>query len=176
MFSFQNIWSYYPFFYNHNKYNMKSKIVNHYSDNFSKILLTPIIDLNAFLPNFSQFDPDKLFNKDNNIVNILRCCNLENNFEYLYHFMNISEKKEESIDYEISQQKQNIFKLINKIFYEKIHNNLLDKEKKNENDETIIIDYIFNNYINTIKYNINLNKIKNHQYSSCLIKIGYHVR
>ena len=62
LFSFKGVWSKEEFFYDL-KYHLKYKLVNHLTEDFSKILLTPILDLDYYLPIFSQFQNDNLFRK-----------------------------------------------------------------------------------------------------------------
>ena len=60
LFSFKGIWSKEEFFYD-SKYHLKYKLVNHLTEDFSKILLTPILDLDYYLPIFSYFQNENLF-------------------------------------------------------------------------------------------------------------------
>ena len=62
LFSFRGIWSKEEFFYDL-KYHLKYKLVNHLTEDFSKILLTPILDLDYYLPIFSYFQNENLFRK-----------------------------------------------------------------------------------------------------------------
>ena len=62
LFSFRHIWSKEELFYTESK--LKHKLVNHYSTEFSKVLMTPILDIHSYLPEFSGFDPKDLFYKD----------------------------------------------------------------------------------------------------------------
>ena len=61
LFSFRHIWSKEDLFYTEGL--LKQKLVNHYSNEFSKVLLTPILDIHSYLPSFSEFDPKDLFYK-----------------------------------------------------------------------------------------------------------------
>ena len=50
---------------------IKYKLINHYTKSFMKPLLAPILDINYYLPDFSGFDPSKIFNqKDEFIVDM----------------------------------------------------------------------------------------------------------
>ena len=62
LFSFRHIWSKEELFYTEG--HLKHKLVNHYSTEFSKVLMTPILDIHSYLPEFSGFDPKDLFYKD----------------------------------------------------------------------------------------------------------------
>ena len=45
MFKFRGIWSYEDFFYDNKKYKLKYKLLNHYTNDFTKIFMTPITDI-----------------------------------------------------------------------------------------------------------------------------------
>ena len=55
MFKFRGIWSYEDFFYDYKKYKLKYKILNHYTNDLTKIMMTPITDIDYYLPKFSKF-------------------------------------------------------------------------------------------------------------------------
>ena len=58
LFKFKGIWSYEDFFYDTKKYKLKYKLLNHLTNDFTKIFMTPIIDIDYYLPKFSQFKGD----------------------------------------------------------------------------------------------------------------------
>ena len=50
---------------------IKYKLINHYTKSFMKPLLVPILDIHYYLPDFSGFNPDTIFNsKEKFIVNM----------------------------------------------------------------------------------------------------------
>ena len=50
---------------------LKYKLINHYTKSFMKPILVPILDIHYYLPDFSGFNPDKIFNiKDKFIVDM----------------------------------------------------------------------------------------------------------
>ena len=55
LFKFKGIWSYEDFFYDTKKYKLKYKLLNHLTNDFTKIFLTPISDIDYYLPKFGQF-------------------------------------------------------------------------------------------------------------------------
>ena len=65
LFTFKGIWSTEEFFYS-SKFEMKYKLLNHYTEDFAKILLTPIVDLDYYLPTFSEFQTETLFRTPEN--------------------------------------------------------------------------------------------------------------
>ena len=62
-FSWLGFWSDKKLFYEDNE-KLKQKIINHYSKNYMKIFLTPILDISYYLPDFSGFNPKTLFNTE----------------------------------------------------------------------------------------------------------------
>ena len=77
LFSWRSFWSQKNIFYTHPE-NLKLKIKNHFTKEMTKILLSPILDIDYYYPPFKKFKTEKLFNKDDikykinlNIENIL---------------------------------------------------------------------------------------------------------
>ena len=80
LFSWNGYWSDKTLFYHDNNSNnsnmnykskIKYKLVNHYTKSFMKPLLVPILDINYYLPDFSGFNPENIFNeKEKFIVNM----------------------------------------------------------------------------------------------------------
>ena len=62
-FSWRGFWSKRDNFFN-NISSFKVKLINHYTKNFMKPILEPIIDVSYYLPEFSGFDPKNLFLND----------------------------------------------------------------------------------------------------------------
>ena len=62
-FSWRGLWSDRKMFFGENGPNFKLKLVNHYTKNFMKPILAPILDMKYYLPAFSSFDDSKLFRK-----------------------------------------------------------------------------------------------------------------
>ena len=66
-FSWRGFWSDQKMFFREGGPNFKLKLVNHYTKNFMKPILVPILDMQYYLPTFSKFTPEKLFkDKDSN--------------------------------------------------------------------------------------------------------------
>ena len=61
LFSFRGIWSTKEFFYSKKKYKLKYRLINHLNQDLTRVLLTPIIDVNYYLPCFSRFNDKELF-------------------------------------------------------------------------------------------------------------------
>ena len=64
LFSWGGFWSDRYLFFKHPEY-LKLKVKNHFTREMTRPLLTPVLDINYYLPNFAKFDKNKLFNKDN---------------------------------------------------------------------------------------------------------------
>ena len=65
-FTFNGMWSDRELFYQYvNDDIIKYKVMNHYSKNLMRPLLTPIFDIKYYLPEFNHFDTKKLFMSDN---------------------------------------------------------------------------------------------------------------
>ena len=62
LFSWRGFWSERYLFYKHPEY-LKFKIKNHLTKEMTKILLTPILDIEYYMPIFSKFDTKNLFNE-----------------------------------------------------------------------------------------------------------------
>ena len=76
LFSFTGIWSVKDFFYNKKKYRLKYRLLNHMNDDFTRVLLTPIIDVDYYLPQFSKYNPGKLFRKKTEYKSICKVADL----------------------------------------------------------------------------------------------------
>ena len=149
LFSFKGIWSNEEYFYNP-KYHLKYKIVNHYTQDFTKILITPIFDLDYYLPSFSDFQIENLFRvPDNNKIPV-------------YHLVDLS--------FALLKNPQNIYHNNNN---KEISNNKIDVDNIKEVTEKIIIDekeaikedkiITENNGPNAIKSMTNENNVANNK-------------
>lgn len=66
LFSWNSTWSDHKIFYKETK-KIREKLINHYTKDFGMTILTPILDIKYYLPNFSQFQTQNLFiNNENN--------------------------------------------------------------------------------------------------------------
>ena len=69
LFSWRGAWSNKYLFFTHPEY-LKLKIKNHYTKEMVKPVLTPVLDIVYYLPNFKSFRIEKLFNSSNYFYNI----------------------------------------------------------------------------------------------------------
>jgi len=63
IFSWRGMWSDYDVFYN-NPEKLKLKILNHYTSQLSRPILSPLLDLNYYVPKFTKFNLENLFIKN----------------------------------------------------------------------------------------------------------------
>ena len=70
-FSWRGLWSDWKIFFGEHGPNVKLKLANHYTNNFMRPILVPILDIKYYLPDFSHFDTNKLFkNEDEKIFQL----------------------------------------------------------------------------------------------------------
>ena len=69
LFSWTGFWSNKYLFFEHPEY-LKLKIKNHYTKEMIKPLLSPVLDVNYYLPNFKKFNKNNLFYENNYDYNI----------------------------------------------------------------------------------------------------------
>ena len=122
LFIFKGIWSKQEFYYDKKNYQLKYKIFNHLTEEFMKLFLTPIIDINYYLPKFSSFNTKELFrinkdNKNNDIPSLERIADLSSDI--------IEENIDnEPINIKIEEENENIN-----------DNNIKEEDKKNEENK-----------------------------------------
>jgi len=64
------MWSDRELFYKYDNNDIiKYKVMNHYSKNLMRPILTPIFDIRYYLPEFNDFDTNNLFLKNNSKEN-----------------------------------------------------------------------------------------------------------
>ena len=67
LFSWNGLWSNKELFYGDNNLNkIKYKIINHYTNSLMRPLISPILDINYYLPEFTQYKKENLFIDKNN--------------------------------------------------------------------------------------------------------------
>ena len=180
LFSFLGIWSNEEFFYNKDKYELKYKLVNHLSEDFTRVLFKPILNIDYYLPEFSRFNYDKLFRKSENKFPIYYSTDLS--FYVKEHKEPLlkdedeeeeEEKKVEEIKKEEEKEKDN--KIINEA--ENNYNILYDiKLKDYKNLENIIINKEILEEDTTNKLYVDFLKQKFPSNSeACLIKNAFHI-
>ena len=158
-FSWRGFWSKRENFYK-NISSFKLKLINHYTKNFMKPILKPIIDISYYLPEFSGFNPKDLFlpENDNKIFKLNMDLDKVLKITEQNISSNIKEKEETEENYLV-----NIYKKSNPILYQKllkISNNLeFGKEEE--------FSYVERD---TSK------EIKKKYFLSCLVKTSHHIK
>ena len=81
-----------------NKYILKYKLINHYGRIPLRPIISPIYDINSYLPRFNLFNKDNLFIEKEEGKNIIAIMNLDMeqifNDDNSYSFLNLSETEE----------------------------------------------------------------------------------
>ena len=171
MFKFRGIWSYEDFFYDTKKYKLKYKLLNHYTNDFTKILMTPIADIDYYLPKFSKFKGE-IFRNELSEASLIP----------ITKFVDINFSKNKNNNYIHPQIQKNIIENeseINPVYElnEEYYNYLKEKEIKNE--EKYENDFNPKDYEIFTKF-IEKNHLKNKgqciHCDACLVKLSSHIR
>ena len=178
LFSWNGFWSDKTLFLTHPEY-LKFKIKNHFCRDMSKILLSPILDLKYYLPNFSKFDVSNLFNKEDYKYYI--CMDVD-------EILKISDKKEEKNNNDKKMIKYNShdFNYLESL-YKNQYNNLWDIyythliEENNENENTDINNIsskeVFELLLQRKLNSINEENVQSENlYNCCIVKPTHHIR
>ena len=161
LFKFKGIWSNEEFFYDQKKYKLKYKLLNHYTNDMTKILLTPITDIDYYLPKFSKFKGD-IFRTELSEASLIPITKITD--ICLYNKcgnINKNEIKNENVNliplYEYNQEKYIYMKKIEK-------ENLIDYEK----DFDLFNKYIEKKHLTKKGYSLSC--------EACLVKLSFHIR
>ena len=137
LFSWNGFWSDKKLFFVHPEY-LKLRVKNHFTKEKTKIILSPILDVDYYLPQFKYFNKDNLFNVDDYKYNI--SLNVE-------EILKIEDNKKVQIENNGEDENENENKI----------NDLYNEEE--EEEEGMIHEE--KNQINDIDENLNLNNINN---------------
>ena len=183
LFSFTRIWSEKDFFYNKNKYRLKYRLLNHMSDDFIRVLLTPIMDVDNYLPQFSKFNPINLFRNNTEYKSICKVTDLSFDIEKIQPPQIIDKKGKKNINdnkdnkdiitpSEYSQNKE-----INKTPMETPKEEKQEKQDENkineeENKDKNALYYIGEEYFNNLNKKENKEEIhiQKHLFNSFIFK------
>ena len=166
MFKFNNIWSNEEFFYDSEKYKLKYKILNHLSNDFCRVLMTPISDMDYYLPKFSLFKGEMFRNNSENIIPITKTVDIG-------FFIKDEGELEKNV---VEEPKENISN--NNLKYTPLHELIKEnskKLKKNTENKKINDFNLISEYIEKEKNNKANDK---HPLiaEACLIKSAFHIR
>ena len=162
LFIFKGLWSKEEFYYDNKNYEIKYKLLNHLTGEFSKIFLTPIINIDYYLPKFSSFNTKELFkhNNKNNIISLEKIIDL-NEEELVNKDKKINEKNELI---------NNNIKAINELNYKFVEDLSFEFSEKNKEHHFRLLSI----------YLLKSNGIKMSEHCSieqcCLVKTSFHVK
>ena len=184
LFSWKGFWSDRFLFFKHPEY-LKYKIKNHYTEGMFKVLLTPILDVKYYLPNFSSFNGNNLFHKNDYKYNINM--NIDEILQEDISKINKdigNENKNENLSKDTHKSKylesiyknnyEGIWELYNQKGNKSSSNNKLEKSNNEQNTNKIDINKEKNqNFIIIENKNIS-KKIK--YLNCCLVKSSHHIK
>ena len=148
LFSWNGFWSDKKLFFVHPEY-LKLRIKNHFTKEKTKIILTPILDIDYYLPQFKYFNKENLFNVDDYKYNI--SLNVE-------EILKIEDDEKIQIKNEgEGEDKNENENTINDLYNEQKEEEE-EKEDKKEEKEKINEE---NNQIDDLYENLNLNNFNN---------------
>ena len=161
LFSFNGIFSTKKYFYEKKKYICKYRLFNHMTEDYTKLLLTPIIDVDYYLPKYSKFELPNLFRTENkdHLIQITKLANLS-----------LKEKQKKETQKEEKNESDNLngLYLIKETEFKGI-------EEINKSIEGTLDHYIFfKNFINK-RHKIDGN-YHNFTINACFVKLEYHIR
>ena len=161
LFSFNGIFSTKKYFYDKNKYICKYRLLNHMSEDFTRILFTPIIDIDYYLPKFSKFELKNLFRNEN-----------KDHLEQITKIVDLSLKNIKNEDNKIEEKIE--FSNLNGLYLikEAEYKNMCELNNKIEGTLShylLFKKYIDKKHVVTVSYH---NSIEN----SCFVKTSYHIR
>ena len=190
LFSFKGIWSNNEIFYDKNKFRLKYRLLNHLTEDYIRVFLTPIIDMDYYLPQFSKFDEKDLFRKISSYKQINKVTDLS--FEIKKSPPEIvSSKKETKITpSQNDKELNNSSKLIEK--EDKQENNFPQEINEKKEEEKNALYYIEQEIFNNMKEE-KKNDLYNYLFieyihkkhtiidsdcfvaKACYIRIGFHI-
>ena len=191
MFRFLGLWSYEDYYYNKTKYEIKYKLVNHLTSDYTRVLFEPIINLDYYFPEFTRYNYKEIFRKEENkdIINNLTDLSFavpEHKKPLINEDDEKKEKNEEIKEDNISQENLKIDEIktnddynelyeIKLNYYKNLDNIAMDNDltKKNISEE-LIKDFIIQKYSNNDKNINNLTQYDSH-FEACLINSAIHI-
>ena len=200
---FTGIWSIKDFFYNKKKYKLKYRLLNHMSNDFTRVLLTPITDVDYYLPQFSKFNPINLFRKKPEFKYILKAADLSFDIKKIIppETPNKKDKKnkkkeidnkdnntplkqtptpkpsetkeEEKYDSETKKKEETEEREKNSLYYIGLEN-FNFLNKKEKKDETNIHEHLFLSFIQQKHFSEQDKYFL--QANACLVRLAFHIR
>ena len=188
MFSFLGLWSEEEYYYNKTKYEIKYKLASHLTSDYTKVLFEPIINLDYYFPEFTRYNYDEIFRKEEkkDLINNLT----DLSFVVPEHKQPLIEEKEESNENkdnkeqeekkeekEIIPNKEDFNELydIKMNYYNNLENITMNKDISSiPVSQELIKEFIIQKYSNDDN---NLNKLtQNDSHAeACLINSAVHI-
>ena len=177
LFSWNGFWSDKYLFLSHSEL-LKFRIKNHFCKDMSRILLSPILDLNYYLPIFSKFQISNLFNSDNknykicmDVEDILQLDNKTESQSQI-NIENYIKNNINDFNYLVSLYKyqyNNIWEIYSRNFIEERTNDL-DNNNLNAKE---VFELLFQNKLNLINEE---NVLNENIYTCCIVKPTHHIK
>ena len=184
LFSWKGFWSERYIFYKHPEY-LKFKIKNHLTKEMTKILLTPILDIEYYMPQFSKFNAKNLFNEGDykykvnlDIDDIL---NDEESEEINETEENVFLSKFNDLNFKKNYYGFNYLECIYKLTY----NGLWDKYKNYYEQKFNFENNTISNITRAMSMTANIDSIQNNftspkndtnVFECCLVKLTHHIK
>ena len=169
LFTFKGIWSKEEFFYEP-KYHIKYKLLNHYTQDFAKILLTPILDMDYYLPSFTEFEVQNYFRCPENQIPIY--CLVDLSFALLSRPKIFNYNTQGSQNNELNKRKISLKSNRNILFDLKLINynfNDIPFDPKSFSDATLFEEYIDKKHFGLHPQNFD------RRFEVCLVKPDLHI-
>ena len=172
LFSWRGFWSNKYIFFEHPEY-LKLKTTNHYTKEMIKPILTPVLDINYYLPKFKVFKKETLFNKNNYYYNIkLDIDDMLKDETTINHKESfISLKNSYGFNYLESiyrTQDEEIWGLYQSYYDQNINYKKIDYSRKQTRSSIIIKKKKKKKKQNDIT--------KNHSFNCCIVKVTNHIQ
>ena len=177
LFSWNGFWTDKYLFLSHSEY-LKFRIKNHFCRDMSKVLLSPILDLNYYLPIFSKFKISNLFNKGNKkykiSMDVEDILNIDNKIESnkAPNIQNYIKNNSNNFNYLVSLYKyqyNNIWEIYSRNFIEEKNNDL----NNNNLNAKEVFELLFQNKLNLINEE---NVLYENIYTCCIVKPTHHIK
>ena len=145
---------------------LKLKIINHYTKTFMKPVLAPILDMSYYLPEFSGFNPETLFNIDEKNKNKIFKLTMD-----MDKILNLEEEKKEKLNSNKIHNEENFLRNIYLKSNPELANNL--KKISNNLDFGKKEEFAILEKSKDLKNNTDT---KNKHFLACLVKPSHHIK
>ena len=176
LFSFNSIWSTKEYFYEPDKYILKYKLVNFINSDLTKILFTPIYNIDYYLPEFSLYNKQNIFYENNEKLFIKQIIDFSFDDKNDKSKIIIKNKVPSIYDFDINNtlDTESEFNIIFYLNYQ--YFNFISKIDEYDFNTKCFKNYIYNLKFfnnNNLKIESDINEYIN---ESCLIKLQFHIK